>query len=321
MVPATTASWRAVATPVGQHDAAEVLRLARADYEVLLSPIKVDHPLDSNLSVTVPSRYCTGRLVPDALTPSGYRLDNWEVVKDRYVVLTNADFYSRAEAISNAFGQDARLDSCGVLDEGRKFFVVIATGTIEFIVSTGYDYIDNYVVAMTSHDGSIPICYYNLDVRRCNNAVYRFECGNANFSLRKRHTPNHGDNQVEISEVVALRRSWNTALQRAMTLLMVPLSDSDLEIVLNTEWDPDKVSTKSKREHVDHVHETVRSIYELDYNVGTYGKSKWSAFNALCEYIDFHRDIPIREAAQHSLEIDNYNHRMKVKLYEKLLHI
>ena len=321
MVPATTASWRSVGTPVKGRDADTVLKAAKANYKVILSPVTVPHPLDSNILVDVPGRFCTGRLVPDVTVATGYRLDNWEVVKDRYVVVSNAEFYARTEKIAKAFGEKAYLDSCGVLDNGRKFFVVIATGTLEFILGGDYDYIDSYVVAMTSHDGSIPICYYNLDVRRRNHAVYRFECGNASFSLRKRHTPNHGDNQVEISEVVGLRRSWDAALKRAMTLLMTPLSTDKLHQVCNAQWNPDSVSSKAQREHVDHVHDTIQDLYLRDYNSKVYGQSKWAAFNAICEYIDFHRDIPVLEAAQHSLEVDNFNHRTKIKLYEKLLSI
>ena len=33
------------------------------------------------------------------------------------------------------------------------------------------------------------------------------------------------------------------------------------------------------------------------------------------EYIDFHRDVPPIEAAQHSLELDNFSHRLKVNVF------
>lgn len=314
---ATTASWKALATPIKSKTRDEILREVKADYEVVLSPIFVyDQFKDTH--VKVEGRFCTGRKVVDGLSPSGLHLDNWEVVKDRYVVVPNEDIYQRAESVVAAYNGSAHLDSCGVLDEGRKFFVAISTGSLEIIGSGDKDYIDNYLVIVTSHDGSIPICYYNLDVRRRNNSVYRFSDKSLDFNLRKRHTPNQGDNNIEVSEAMNMRSAWTELFKSVMGQMLYPISTEQLERVVNTQWNPSTTSSKNQREHAEQVHEQIFEIYRRDYNSGLFGFSKWSAFNAICEYVDFCRNIPALEAAQHSLEIDNYSHRLKVSLFEEL---
>lgn len=314
----TVDSWRLLVKPIIPGNPDATLMNSGADYDVVLKPVHVYDEFQ-NKFVEVSDRYCTGRVVRDALSPSGKKLESWEVVKDRYVVVPNRDILSRAESIVSAYNGKATLDGCGVLDDGRKFFVSIATGSLEIITSGGKDHIDSYLIAMTSHDGSIPICYYSLDVRRHNNSVYRFYHNDYDFTLRKRHTPNHGDNSIEVSEAINLRTQWTIALKSVMNDLLTPISQDKLDSVLSSEWDVDNASSKNKREHIENVLSTINTLYRSAHNAGMFGYSKWSAFNAICEYIDFHRNIKSIEAAQHSIEIDNYSHRLKISLFNELM--
>lgn len=310
-------SWRSLSTPINSNSTEEALRLSKSDYNVVLNPIYVWDQFQSKYE-EVEDRFCTGRQITDALADSGMRQENWEVVKDRYVIVPNSDIMERANSIVGAFNGAARLDSCGNLDDGRKFFVAIFTGTLEIIGSGDKDMVDTYVIAMTSHDGSVPVCYYNLDVRRRNNSVYRFADESADFCIRKRHTPNHADRDSEVTEVLTMRQAWSTSFKATLQKLLSPVSEFQLESVLHSQWNPNTASSKNKREHAENVIDTINSLYRSDYNFGMFGHSKWAAFNAICEYIDFHRDIPGLEAAQHSLEIDNFSHRLKVSLYNQL---
>ena len=62
----------------------------------------------------------------------------------------------------------------------------------------------------------------------------------------------------------------------------------------------------------------MKELYASSRNSGAYGPTKWALFNAITEYIDFDRNIPEREAAQHALEIDNYSHRLKLEVHKCL---
>jgi len=179
----TAESWRTLVRGVSGASIAELLTEANADYSVVTNDVYVyDRFLDS--FVKVPNRFVTGREIDE-------RLENWEVVKDRYEVEQNNRILERATALISKYGESAVLTGCGVLDEGRKFFAVVNTGSLSLPTAGGdADIIDSYVVVLTSHDGSMPICYYNLDSRRLNNTTYRFtESENFEFSIRKRHTP------------------------------------------------------------------------------------------------------------------------------------
>ena len=81
-------------------------------------------------------------------------------------------------------------------------------------------------------------------------------------------------------------------------------------------WSTQTASSAKKRSNAEGVHDEVKRLYRQPHNLGMYGESKWSFYNAVMEYIDFHRDIPELEAVQHSLEVDNFSHRLKVNVFE-----
>jgi hypothetical protein len=66
------------------------------------------------------------------------------------------------------------------------------------------------------------------------------------------------------------------------------------------------------------VHDRVKQLYESRINSGTFGDTKWSLFNAICEFYDFHRNVDELDAIQQSFEIDNLVHRDKLTAYKIL---
>jgi hypothetical protein len=310
-------SWLSLASPIIEGQSTEeVLKNANADYSVFLEPVQVWDKL-SNSVVTVPHRFVTCRE-----NPNGLHCDSWEVVKERYEVVQNSDILKRAEDIVSRASDKAKLHSCGVLDNGRKFFVAISFGSISLAVGEPSDsksFIDCFLVVMSSHDGSIPICYYNLDVDRTRNTVYRFSSNTYDFDLRKRHTTNIKGHEVEASEAIELRKGWTAALLDAIKALEKPIGTSLQESTMNVVASLETANTKKKREHAENVHSKIEEIFRKQYNSGKYGESRWSFYNAVIEYIDFYRDIDPLDAAQHTLEIDNYSHRLKVQVFDALV--
>ena len=310
----TDKAWLALLTGTLGSDASTdaVLAGAKADYDVVANQVYVfDRFIDS--FVAVPNRYVTGREVDG-------RLENWEVVKERYAIEPNVKILRRATNLVNKYGGLATLRGCGVLDEGRKFFAVLHTGSLSIkTLSKETDIIDNYIVVMSSHDGSIPICYYNLDSRRSTNTTYRFnESKTCDFSMRKRHTPSEANLDGEAKEVMSMRKAWSQHVVENVSSLCAPVSALYVSAVLDKVWPLSSVSTEKKREHLEAVHETVKQLYGEARNSGMYGHSKWALLNSISEYIDFHRNIPDMEAAQHSLEMDNFSHRLKLEVHKCL---
>tara|TARA_R110000787_G_scaffold246405_1_gene352160 strand:- start:261 stop:1220 length:960 start_codon:yes stop_codon:yes gene_type:complete len=298
----------------GTYEVDNILRKGLADYLVVTNPIFV-YDRFQMAYVQIPNRFATGREVSDGDT---CRLDSWEVVKDRYEVEQSQKILSRAISLVNKYGDAAKLMGCGVLDEGRKFFAVVHTGSLSIKLANGQtDVVDSYVVVMSSHDGSIPICYYNLDSRRSTHSVYRFSASKeCEFSIRKRHTPSEADLDGEAKEVLNMRAAWSQHVVGTISSMSVPISEAYITTTLETMWPLQTANTEKKREHIESVHSRVKTLYLAPHNSGAYGPSKWALFNAMTEYIDFHRNIPDREAAQHALEIDNFSHRLKLEVHK-----
>ena len=309
-------TWHKIGQAVNQTlSREEMLKKADADYEVILSPVQVED-LTTGKFVTVEDRYVTGRLDPKTL-----ELQNWEVVKGRYQVVSNEVIIDKAIAIVNRSSGDAALESVGTLDGGRKFFACVRTTQLTLSPSkTTQDVIDNYIVIMTSHDGSIPICYYNLDARRINSSIYRFSssANYASFSLRKRHTPNATDRLEEASEVLMMRDVWTKELSNGIKTLSVELRNYQVNDYLKKIWSFSNANTKKKREYTEYVHDRVKQLYDSKINSGTFGETKWALFNAICEFYDFHRNVDEHDAIQQSFEIDNLVHRDKLLAYKIL---
>ena len=310
-------SWHKIGKAVNETLSKEqILKKADADYEVILSPVQVED-LTTGKFMTVEDRYVTGRLDPITM-----ELQNWEVVKGRYQVVPNEVIVDKAIAIGNKSSGEAVLESVGTLDGGRKFFACVRTTQLTLSPDKrAEDVIDNYVVIMTSHDGSIPICYYNLDVRRLNSTIYRFSPINdyASFSLRKRHTPNATDRLEEASEVLMMRDVWTRELAEVIKILSVELRDYQVNDYLKKLWSFSKANTKKKREYTEYVHERVKQLYDSKINSGLFGQTKWSLFNAICEFYDYHRNVDELDAIQQSFEIDNLVHRDKLVAYKILM--
>ncbi len=316
----TDKAWSTLVTGRAQEDGTyavdDILKQASANYLVVTNPVYV-YDRFQNTFVKIPNRFATGR---EVLESAAGRLDSWEVVKDRYEVEQNRKILSRAVSLINKYGDAAKLLGCGVLDEGRKFFAVVNTGSLSIKTVNGEtDVIDSYVVVMSSHDGSIPICYYSLDSRRSTHSVYRLMASNDyEFSIRKRHTPSEADLDGEAKEVLNMRAGWSEHLVDTISYLSAPVSNNYIELALETIWPIRTANTEKKREHVESVHDKVRELYASAHNSGSYGPTKWALLNAMMEYIDFDRNIPEREAAQHALEIDNFSHRLKLEVHKCL---
>jgi len=309
-------SWHKIGKAVNQTlSKEEMLEKADADYEVILSPVQVED-LRTGKFMTVDDRYVTGRLDPATL-----ELQNWEVVKGRYQVVPNEVIIDKAIAIVNKSSGDAVLESVGTLDGGRKFFACVRTTQLTLSPDKKtQDIIDNHIVIMTSHDGSIPICYYNLDSRRINSTIYRISSNKdyASFCLRKRHTPNATDRLEEASEVLMMRDVWTKQIADSIEMLSVELRNYQVNDYLKKIWSLSKANTKKKREYTEFVHDRVKQLYDSQINSGTFGETKWALLNAICEFYDFHRNVDELDAIQQSFEIDNLVHRDKLSAYKIL---
>jgi phage/plasmid-like protein (TIGR03299 family) len=312
--------WHGLGTPVDGHmSAEEILRLAHADYEVIKQPTFAPHPtriysymvLDEHVEhphlVEVPERFVTGRVEANGdFTP-------WEVVKGRYAIVQNELVLDKALAVVGASHGDAVMDTCGVLNDGRKFFATIDLGQVIIDPAGVNDVISRFLVVATSHDGTSPIVYANTDIRAvCDNTV-RMGQMLAASTFTARHTTNVEGKLDEAGKVLGISANWAKAFaEEAIALLAIPVQSRDIDKVLNDVWPVSQADTDRKRDNRDAKVVSVRSRYGSPKNSAGFGHNGWSLLNAIGEHLDHGRTVSTATAAQDSFEQANLVHRTKL---------
>lgn len=279
----------------------EILRTASADYEVVLSPVQVEN-LTTGRFHTVEDRFVTGRFN----YKTGY-MDNWEVVKGRYEIIPNSTIVNKALTLAGVEGLD--IDSAGILDNGRKFFVVISC---EDQIIAG-ELFKLYIIVMTSHDGTSPISYYFTAVRAITRTVYRLDTKAFPF-VKKKHTPNTEEWTAEATEVRDKYSEWlsefTTTLNRYREEV---INDVTIDAALEEMWPIESADTNRKLKHRDEVLDTIKKLYRAEYNRERTGNTKLSLLSAVFDYYDNYRNMDSDSMIQQSLEMDNYSYRQKIK--------
>ncbi len=279
------APWHGLGVKVQGHQTAEeMLRLARADYEVSLRPVFVQN--DDGDFVEVADRFATTRLDPNGtLVP-------FEVMKKRYHVVQNSEVLNKALQVVGAAQGDAVMETVGVLKEGRQFFAAIDLGTLVIDPTGVNDKIARYLLVHTSHDGTVPITYSNTDVRAvCANTV-RFGQNTARSTFKARHTPNVEDALTEAQKVLEISTDWAKsfeAMAEQMLAIPVPAGSHKVDNVLNALWPEADADTDRKVDNRDNIVGSVRHRFNNERNAGKVGYNGWGLYNAVVEYLDHGR--------------------------------
>ena len=309
------APWHRLGTPVSGHQTAEeMLRLAKADYEVILLPVKYITP--NGVLLEMEDRFITARANDDGgVTP-------FETVKNRYRVVQNETVLNKALNVCGASKGDAIMDTAGVLNEGKEFFATIDLGTLIIDPHGVNDTIGRYLVVHTSHDGTTPITYANTDIRAvCKNTI-RMGHSVAKAVVTARHTANYDRALDEASMVLNISSEWSKAFKETAERLLrvpVPAGSRKIDTVLDGLWPERDADTDRKKENRDQTLTLVRTLFSNKKNAGGYGYNGWSLFNAVGEYYDHHWFDSADKNAAASMKIGNKSHQMKAKASELIL--
>lgn len=272
--------WHGLGTPVeGLGNADEMLRIAKADFEVELLPVFI-MGVDGEPQ-EVKDRFATTRINHDGTRQA------FEVVKKRYHVVQNSEVMERALNVVRASNGDHVIETVGVLKEGREFFACIDLGTL-FIDPLGVnDKISRYLMAHSSHDATAPITFSNTDIRGvCANTV-RFGQQMARATFKARHTPNIDERMQEAQQVLQISTAWaDIFTQQAEELLHIPVTSGDIDTVTNRLWDPSEADTDRKTKNRDARIDDVRARFRNTRNAGHVGNNGWALFNAIVEHYD-----------------------------------
>ena len=214
-------------------------------------------------------------------------------VGTRYEVRQNEEVMERALAVVGASRGEALLDTCGVLKDGARFFATIDLGQLVIDPSGIADKIGRYLVISTGHDGVWPIRYANTDIRAvCNNTVV-LGLQKAERVFTARHTRNVDtaldDARTALNVSIDWAEKFKAEAERMLTI-PVPLASKSLDKVIEAAFPASRDETDRQRRNRQEVNSVIRSLYVGKRNAGSYGFNGWSAYNAVAEYLDHHRD-------------------------------
>ncbi len=229
----------------------EVMNEANFNWDVDKVPIKthIDFSKDLDVpSMEVPNYYATIR--KDNGKPLG-------LVKNNYTIVQNKDAFDFFDAAIGA--GHAEWQTAGCYGDGNKIFV--SAKISESIYVNGEDPVDNYLMFVTSHDGSTGVKVMFTPIRvRCFNMLSA-AVKNSSAYLNLRHTVSVHEKLDLAADIMALCYQKTELLRELYNeLSKVKFSDKDaVALFANT------VLTKEELYRVEKTGHTIEQIAYRDY--------------------------------------------------------
>jgi phage/plasmid-like protein (TIGR03299 family) len=242
-------------------------------------------------------------LVPASGFKANLREDTGEVlgiVSDEYEVVDNRDAFRFLDAL---IGSELHFETAGSLWGGRRVWCL---ARLPEYVELGGDPSAMYIDGANSHDGSMAVTAAVTPIRIvCANtlsaALRQAERGgDARRTFRFRHTGNLQTKFAEARQVLGMTIAYQKQFKSlADGLALQPISEPALEHrVLRHLWViDDDIGARARANH-ERAIERVLAIYRGRGTDGdTTGNSpgtKWTAFNAIAEQLDYGRRYTTR---------------------------
>jgi phage/plasmid-like protein (TIGR03299 family) len=217
------------------------------------------------------------------------------IVSDEYEVVENADAFRFLDALINS---DMHFETAGSLWGGRRVWVLARL--LEY-VELGGDLSATYVYVANSHDGSMAVTAAVTPIRIvCANTLgaalrYAEHGVAAQRTFRFRHTGNLQAKFAEARQVLGMTVNYQQQFKElADRMASEPIAEWALERrVLRHLWTIDEDMGKVARTNREGTIERVLAIFRGGGGAGeTTGDSpgtKWVAFNAIAEHLDYGR--------------------------------
>ena len=279
-------------TVIGTHceyevnSAHDLMVKAGLDWEVTLENVFINE----TDPIEVPDRYATVKWIDGKIEPLA-------VVGSRYKVLQNSEIFSCLDDIVN--NSDARYGAAGELKGGN---VVWATIELPANVTVGDDPHNAYVIARTSHDGSMPFQMTPVVNRlSCTNQINAaMMSGKAKgIYYRVKHSPNSSINPDDIRKAFKI---MNEDVQKYATvssyLRSIEFSNAEFKNFVNRVYPlPSKIEfspyemlsagertskTRAERSRASALNVWIGETHTQDNIKGT----KFGAFQAIVEATD-----------------------------------
>lgn len=276
-------AWHKLGTVTdGAQTAQKALEIAQLDSIVKVSENPVQTEVDGQI-ITFPDKFITYRNHPKkGLTGLG-------VVGKRYTPIQNSEAFDFLNALADESG--AVFETAGSLGNGERVFMTMKFP--EQMTLGGVDKIDNYIMAVNSHDGTTAFTVAVTPIRAvCTNTV-RLALAKADAKVSLRHTANAASKVQQARETLGIVWKYQEEFQREVELMLAQdFSDTDYKrfveklLPMPTKDDVSVRQTNS-------IEQTRSALMGL-WNAPTQqnvANTKWAAYNAVAEYEDWARPV------------------------------
>jgi phage/plasmid-like protein (TIGR03299 family) len=277
-------AWHKLGTVTdGAQSAAQALKVAQLDSVVKVSENPIQTTVDGTL-ITLDKKFLTYRNHPKkGLTALG-------VVGSRYTPIQNLEAFEFLNHIADESG--AVFETAGSLGNGERVFMTMKFPE-SMALANGQDVIDNYIMAVNSHDGSSAFIVAVTPIRAvCTNTV-RLALAQAKSKISLKHTSGATQRVQQARETLGVVFKYQEAFEQEVAeMLSVKITDAQYKKFVEAMVPEPKVKDPSVRA-VNTV-ETKRGELMALWNAPTQANVKgtaWAAYNAVAEWADWVKPV------------------------------
>lgn len=194
------------------------------------------------------------------------------------------------EFFDNVLGEgQARIHTAGLLDEGRRLWILAKLAGADIRIGRSDDIIEKYLLLATGFDGSLNLTGFFTPTRVvCQNTLNAALKGEKNNCIRIRHTQN-AINKLEEAEntlraSIEFYEEFETKVQRlAQTRMRDAQATEAIEIMFGCDSDEEKekASTRTKN-----LIDKVKTLTQIGTGNKPWEGTAWGVYNAATEYAD-----------------------------------
>lgn len=263
----------------------EALKVAQLDWTVYKSDDPVQVPVltpNGVQMVDYPGRYMTYRDHPKL------GLQGLGVVGEVYTVIQNEEAFDFLNALADESG--ATIETAGSLLGGSQVFVTMKMPN-SIVVAGAQDQVDFYLMATTSHDGSLAFTAAVTPIRVVCKNTQRLALGSAQSTWRLKHTTNVVGKVQQAREALGLTFRYQVAYEKAVDALVnTPFAEREVDAFLDTLFPVSKDASVWQVARTQATRDEVRALYHAPTQDNARG-TRWAAYSAITEWADWVRPV------------------------------
>jgi phage/plasmid-like protein (TIGR03299 family) len=211
-------------------------------------------------------------------------------VGKRYKPVQNEELFAFADAIHDA-DPACRWESAGSLKKGRVVFgTVDIPRTMVLDPQGANDQTKLYLIVWTSHDGSVAVQAAVTPVRVVCQNTLNLAMRNAKQSFKIRHTQSV-DGRIQVArETLGLALGYFDEFEKeAQALYSQAITDLEFNKLITSIYPKPETEAKNALKRWENKIVLINDLYHTSPTNETIKGTKWGAFNALTERLDYFR--------------------------------